>query len=151
MNLSMAVKTAGIRKAFLLCVFLYESQNRKTDRMPCHTGCRRIASRLMSFYMYPQVSSLGKSLFALRAAEGFLSCVNPTVCVQATGLGEGLVTRGAGEGLIFCVDSTVIDQVTRPGEGLVTGGAGKWLISCVCPQVTLQVTRHRERLATLST
>ena len=58
----------------------------------------------VSFYMFPQVSSYGKSLFTLRAEEGLNSCMDSNVCVQATGLGEGLVTGGAGEWLIsLCV------------------------------------------------
>ena len=46
----------------------------------------------VSFYMAPQVSSLGKCLFTHRAGVGLLSCVNSTVNYQATGPGEGIVT-----------------------------------------------------------
>ena len=73
--------------------------------------------------MCPQVSSLGKRLFTLRAVVGLLSCMDSTVYVQVIGL----------------------------GEGLVTGGAGKWLISCVCPLVTHQITILRESLVTKGT
>ena len=55
------------------------------------------------FYMCRQVSSLGKSLFTLRAAVGLLSCVDSIVSVQVTVVGEGFVTGGAVERLVSCV------------------------------------------------
>ena len=51
MNISIIFKTAGTRKAF------------------AHVSC----------YMAPQVSSIGKSLFTLRAGEGLLSYMDSTV------------------------------------------------------------------------
>ena len=35
----------------------------------------------VSFYMFPKISSIGKSLFKLRAGEGLCSCMDSTVCV----------------------------------------------------------------------
>ena len=47
----------------------------------------------VSFDMWPQASSLGKSLFTLRAGERLLSWVSPAVSLQFTGAREGLVTN----------------------------------------------------------
>ena len=55
------------------------------------------------FYMPPQVSSLGKSLFTLGATIRFLLGVSSTVVVQVARLGERHVTRGAGKGLNTCM------------------------------------------------
>ena len=74
--------------------------------------------------MSPQVSSLGKSLFTLRAGVGLLSCVDSTVNNQVMGMGEGLVTGGAGEEPVACVGPLVTLQVTRLRESLVTLEAG---------------------------
>ena len=121
MNLSMPVKTAGCREGFAT-----------------HwTHIRRFSC--VSFYMSPQVSSYGKSLFTLRAVVGLLPCVYSTVCVQASGLGEGLVTEGAGERLVSCVCPLVTLQGTRLRESLVTLGAGIRLFSGVNSHVSPQM------------
>ena len=93
----------------------------------------------VSFYMAPQVFSLGKFQSTLRACVGLLSCMASTVCVQATGPDEGLVTGGAGKGLISCVCPLVTLQAPRLRESLVTLGAGIRFLSGVDSHVSPQV------------
>ena len=59
------------------------------------------------------------------------------MCLQVSSLGKSLFTLRAGEGFLSLVDFNVFDQATGPGEGLATGGAGEGLISRVCPLVNL--------------
>ena len=47
-------------------------------------GARILLLPLVNFYMAPQVYSLGKILFTLRAVVGLLPCVDSTVFVQVT-------------------------------------------------------------------
>ena len=92
----------------------------------------------VSLFVAHQVSSLGKSLFTLRAGKGPISCVDSTVIVQATRMGEGLVTEGAGKWLTSCVCPLVNLHVSRLGESLVTLGAGIRFLSGMDSHVPLQ-------------
>ena len=88
--------------------------------------------------MSPQVFSLGKRLFTLRAGEGLLPRMDSTVSLQATGPVEGLVTGEAGEGLISCVCPLATLQVPRLGESLATLGTGIGFLSGVDSHVPPQ-------------
>ena len=89
--------------------------------------------------MYPQVSSLGESLFTMRAGVELLSIVYSTVFAHGARVREGFVTGGAGEWLISCVCYLVSLQATRPRKSLVTLRAGIRSLSGVNSHVNHQV------------
>ena len=95
MNLSMLVKVAGSREGLVthlthirLFSCVCSDMNHKIARLmesPVTLGADVLLIPHVNFYMSPQVASIGKILFTVRAGEGLIPCVDSTVIVHLTG------------------------------------------------------------------